>query len=229
MKPARISVIMPVLNESKNLRNTLEQLHLSDNEELIIVDGGSTDSTMTIASEFTDKVFQTKTGRASVMNYGAERAAGDLLLFLHADCILPENGFEIIRETLNDKTIAAGGFRLSISGPGLRFRVIEAATNLRSRIAGLLYGDQGIFMKKETFNKAGCYADIPLMEDIEISGKLKKLGKLTITAPPIKASPRRWLNEGALHTTFRDWSIAFSYSFLKTPPEKLMKYYSDVR
>ncbi len=220
---------MPVLNEAKNLQSTLGQLHLSDSEELIVVDGGSTDSTMTIAAEFTDKVLSTKTGRASVMNHGAEMATGDLLLFLHADCILPENGFEIIRKTLTDRTIAAGGFRLSINGPGLRFRVIEAAANLRSRVAGLLYGDQGIFTRKETFNIVGGYADIPLMEDIEISGKLKKLGTLALTGPPIKASARRWLNEGALHTTFRDWSIAFSYSFLNTPPEKLMKYYRDVR
>ncbi|GBE03246.1 PGL/p-HBAD biosynthesis glycosyltransferase/MT3031 [bacterium BMS3Abin09] len=224
-----ISVIMPVLNEAKDLRISLELLHLSNNEELIIVDGGSSDDTMAIAAEFTDKVFQTKTGRASVMNHGAEMAAGELLLFLHADCILPENGFRIIRETLNDSGIAAGGFRLSINDPGLRFRVIETAANLRSRIAELLYGDQGIFVKKETFNKVGGYANIPLMEDIEISGKLKRTGRLALTGPPIKVSPRRWLNEGAIHTTFRDWSIAFSYSFLNIPPDKLIKYYRDVR
>lgn len=220
---------MPVLNEAKNLRGNLEQLRLSNNEELIIVDGGSIDDTMAIAAEFTDKVFQTKTGRASVMNYGAERAAGDLLLFLHADCILPERGFWIIRETLNDSGIAAGGFRLRINSPRLRFRIIEAGANLRSRATRLLYGDQGIFMRKETFNKVEGYADIPLMEDIEISKKLKRTGRLALVGPPIKTSPRRWLEEGALHTTVRDWSIAFSYSFLKTPPEKLMKYYRDVR
>ena len=229
MNPAKISVIMPVLNEAGNLRSTLEQLLLSDNEELIIVDGGSSDDTLSVAAEFTDKVYKTETGRASVMNFGAGKAAGDLLLFLHADCILPENAFEIIREALNESTVAAGGFRLSINGPGLNFRVIETAANLRSRIAGLLYGDQGIFMRKETFIKVGGYADIPLMEDIEICGKLKKLGKLTLADAPIKASPRRWLEEGTLHTTFRDWSIAFSYSFLKTPPEKLIKHYRDVR
>ena len=220
---------MPVLNEAGNLRSTLEQLLLSDNEELIIVDGGSSDDTLSVAVEFTDKVYRTETGRASVMNFGAGKAAGDLLLFLHADCILPENAFEIIRESLNESTVAAGGFRLSINGPGLSFRVIEAAANLRSRIAGLLYGDQGIFMRKETFIKVGGYADIPLMEDIEISGKLKRTGRLALVEPPIKASPRRWLEEGVLHTTFRDWSIAFSYTFLKTPPEKLMKHYRDVR
>ncbi len=220
---------MPVLNEAKDLRNNLEKLTLSKNEELIIVDGGSIDDTMAIAGDFTDKVYQTKTGRASVMNNGAEKADGNILLFLHADCILPENGFEIIRETLCNNAVAAGGFRLSINASGLRFRVIEAAANLRSHIAGLIYGDQGIFMWKELFNKVGGYADIPLMEDIEISGKLKKLGKLVLADAKIKASPRRWLEEGAIHTTLRDWSIAFSYSFLKIPPKKLIKYYRDVR
>ena len=229
MKPATISIIMPVLNEAENLRSTLEQLHLSVNEELIIVDGGSSDDTLAVAAEFTDRAYRTKTGRASVMNFGAEKAGGDILLFLHADCVLTENAFEIIRNTLNDKNIAAGGFRLRINSPGLHFRVIEAAANLRSRIAGLLYGDQGIFMQKETFIKIGRYANIPLMEDIEICGRLKKLGRLILADTPIMASPRRWLEEGTLHTTFRDWSIAFSYSFLKTPPEKLIKHYRDVR
>lgn len=229
MKTDKISIIMPVMNESEDLRSTLKHLHLSPNEELIIVDGGSSDDTMAIASDFTDNVFQTKTGRASVMNYGVKRASGNLLLFLHADCILPENGFRMIREILNNNNIAAGAFRLGINSPGLRFRLIEVVANLRSRIAGLLYGDQGIFMRKETFNKVGGYANIPLMEDIEISGKLKNTGKLALVEPPIKASPRRWIEEGALHTTFRDWFIAFSYSFLKTPPERLMKYYRDIR
>ncbi len=224
-----ISVIMPVLNEAKDLRSCLEKLHLSKDEELIVVDGGSSDDTMAVAAQFTDKVYRTKTGRANVMNHGSQKAAGDLLLFLHADCILPENGFEIIRKTLSGNSVSAGCFRLSISAPGFRFRVIEAAANLRSRIAGLLYGDQGIFMRKKTFNEVGGYADIPLMEDIEISRKLNKIGKLALVRPAIKASPRRWLEEGALHTTFRDWAIAFSYSFLKTPPEKLITHYRDVR
>lgn len=220
---------MPVLNEAVSLRENLEQLHLSENDELIVVDGGSSDNTMNIAGDFTDKVYRTETGRARVMNYGAGKADGDILLFLHADCILPEDGLDIVRKTLKENTVAAGAFRLSIDCPGLHFRVIEAAANLRSRFAGLLYGDQGICMRKDIFNKVRGYADIPLMEDIDISGRLKKLGKLILLDPPIKASPRRWLAEGVLRTTLRDWGIAFSYTFLKIPPEKLIKYYRDIR
>ncbi len=226
---SKISIIMPVLNEAGNLRNTLSRLDLSRNEELIIVDGGSSDETMAIAREFTGKVYRTKTGRASVMNYGARKAAGDILLFFHSDCILPERGFDIIRETLSDGSVAAGAFFLGIDHPGLCFRLIEFGANLRSRLTSLIYGDQGMFLRKEVFEKAGGFADIPLMEDVEISGRLKKLGKIIFVMPPVKASPRRWLKEGALYTTLRDWALALSYKLLKVSPETLIRYYKEVR
>jgi rSAM/selenodomain-associated transferase 2 len=220
---------MPAFNEVKDLHSTLNRLQLSDCEELIVVDGGSDDGTVSEARNFTDKVYVTKSGRASVMNFGAKKADGDILLFLHADCVLPDSGFKIIRETLSDDNIAAGAFFLHIDNPNPVFRIIELVANFRSRITSLLYGDQGIFLRKEVFDWIGGYAEIPLMEDIEISGRLKKTGKIALKRPAIKASPRRWLKEGALYTTLRDWSIAFSYTFLKVSPEKLIKYYGDVR
>lgn len=220
---------MPVFNEAKNLRNTLGQLRLSDNEELIVVDGGSVDGTLSIAREYTGKVFQTRSGRASVMNFGAQKAEGDILLFLHADCILPDNAFALLRGVLGDKRVAAGGFDLGISDPRVRFRIIESAATIRAHMTSLIYGDQGMFLKKDIFDSIGGFADIPLMEDIEISLRLKKLGKIVFLRPPMKASPRRWLREGVLYTTFRDWLTAFSYTFLKIDPGKLVKYYKDVR
>jgi rSAM/selenodomain-associated transferase 2 len=225
----KISIIIPVFNEEKALRSYLQQLRLSENEELIVVDGGSTDETVAIAREFSDKVFSTETGRASVMNYGAERASGEILLFLHADCKLPENVFNIIKTRLSESHVAAGAFLLKIDHKGAGFRMIESVSNWRAKMTGLLYGDQGMFLKKDLFEKIGGFADIPLMEDIEISGRLKKEGKIIFVSPPITVSPRRWVNEGIIYTTLRDWYIAFSYTFLKVSPEKLIKYYREIR
>nr|NIS74896.1 glycosyltransferase [Deltaproteobacteria bacterium] len=194
-----------------------------------IVDGGSSDSTLSIAREFSEKVFVHETGRARVMNYGAEKSGGDILLFLHADCILPPEGFHLIRKTLRNTDVSAGAFLLGIDHPDLRFRIIETGANLRSRLFSIVYGDQGIFMRKGMFHRLGGYADIPLMEDIEISMRLKKAGRIDLVQPPILASPRRLLAEGALYTTLRDWTIAFSYRFLGISPETLFKYYGTVR
>jgi hypothetical protein len=163
------------------------------------------------------------------MNYGAEKAEGDILLFLHADCVLPPGGFDLIRRTLDDNSVSAGAFTLGIDHPGIRYRVIEFGANLRSRVLSIVYGDQGIFMRKETFILLGGYADIPLMEDIEISDRLKKEGRIVLVKPRITVSPRRWLAEGALFTTFRDWSIAFLYRFIRVSPETLIKFYRTVR
>jgi len=225
----KLSIIIPVLNEAKNLRHTLKNLHLSDSEELIVVDGGSTDATTAIAGEFTDNVFTTKTGRAMVMNFGAEHAQGDILLFLHADCILPDNAFILIREVLADRNIAAGAFTLSIDDRRTRFRIIEAFANLRAGLTSYIYGDQGMFLRKETFKSIGGFADIPLMEDIEISMRLKKVGKIVFVKQPVKASSRRWIEEGVVYTTLRDWTNVFLYTFLKVSPGKLIKYYRNVR
>jgi rSAM/selenodomain-associated transferase 2 len=225
----KISVIVPALNEEKSLHRTLSNLNITDLEELIIVDGGSNDRTVLIASGFTDKVFVTHKGRGHQMNYGAQKANGNILLFLHADCLLPKEGFELIREKLNDKQVSAGAFFLNIDHPSFRFRIIEKVANLRSRITRIPYGDQGLFIRKELFEQIGGFADIPLMEDIEISRRLKKIAKIVFLRTPIKASPRRWLKEGLIYTTLRDWIVAILYIFLKVSPEKLMKHYKDVR
>jgi rSAM/selenodomain-associated transferase 2 len=211
---------MPVFNEAKNLRHTLDNLKLTTDEELIVVDGGSSDESMSIAP---------KTGRASVMNYGAAKAGGEILLFLHADCSLPENGFSLIREALADAHVAAGGFTLHIKHPGFHFRLIEFFSNLRAGITSLIYGDQGMFMRKQIFEELGGFAEIPLMEDIEISRRIRKKSTIIFVKSPITVSPRRWMEEGVFYTTFRDWIIAFLYAFLKVSPERLIRYYRDVR
>jgi rSAM/selenodomain-associated transferase 2 len=225
----KISVIVPVLNEENDLNRCLSALVHSANEELIVVDGGSADATVSTAREYTDKVISSKRGRGTQMNAGAKEAGGDILLFLHADCVLPEGAFGVVRETLSDQRVAAGGFRLSIEHPGLLFRVIERGANLRSALTRLVYGDQGLFMRKETFIKLGGFKNMPLMEDVEISQRLKRTGKIAFVDPPVRTLPRRWLKEGPVYTTLRDWAIAMAYTVFKVRPEKLIKHYEDIR
>ncbi|TAN40479.1 MAG: glycosyltransferase [Nitrospirae bacterium] len=224
-----ISVVMPVLNEEKSLRKTLTALKISANEELIVVDGGSTDATVALAHEFTEKVFVTRKGRGHQMNHGAGKAGGDLLLFLHADCLLPPRGFDLIREALSDRRVAAGAFDLRIDHPGRHFRLIGAVANLRSRFTSIPYGDQGLFVRASLFRELGGFADLPLMEDIEISRRLKKTGRVIFLRQPVLTSPRRWLKEGPVYTTLRDWTIALAYRFLNVSPHRLINYYKDVR
>lgn len=220
---------MPVLNEAKALRETLKALRLTPGEELIVVDGGSTDGTVSIAREFTDAVLETRQGRGLQMHLGAERAGGGILLFLHADCLLPPGAFGAVRAALAGPGVSAGAFDLGIRHPSLCFRVVELGANLRSRLTRVAYGDQGLFMLAETYRRVGGFRDMPLMEDIEIGGRLKRAGKMAFLRPPIMASARRWLTEGVVRATLRDWRLALSYALLKTPPERLARHYRDVR
>jgi rSAM/selenodomain-associated transferase 2 len=217
------------LNEEKTLGRCLSSLRLSEYEELIVVDGGSVDATTSIAREYTDKVINSEKGRGAQMNAGAETADGDILLFLHADCVLPEEGFNVIREIISDAKVSAGGFRLSIEHPAFAFRIIERGANLRSALTRLVYGDQGLFIRKEMFLNLGGFKEIPLMEDVEISQRLKRAGKIAFVNPPIRTLPRRWLKEGPMYTTLRDWAIAIAYTVFKVRPEKLIKHYGNIR
>jgi rSAM/selenodomain-associated transferase 2 len=220
---------MPVLNEAGVLRQTLCALELTGREELIVVDGGSTDATASIAREFTARVYATRRGRAGQMNYGAARAGGELLFFLHADCVPPPAAFGMIRVALEDRKVAGGAFDLGIDHPALKFRVVERGANLRSRLTGVPYGDQGLFMRRETFERLGGFREMPLMEDIEIGRRLGAEGRVVFLRPRMTASPRRWLAEGALYTTLRDWRLALLYTVFRARPEGLARHYRDVR
>ncbi len=229
MKESKLSIIIPVLNEASTLPLTLSSFKTGENEEIIIIDGGSTDNTVEVARRHADKVLITKKGRGTQLRNGAELATGDLLFFLHADCIPPDNAFRLIRSTLSDIKVSAGCFDLAIDSLNPLYRLIECGANLRSHITGIPYGDQGLFIKKEVYEKIGGFSEMTIMEDIEIAQRLKKHGKIVFVNKKIKASPRRWEKEGILYTTIRDWIIALLFSIFRAPPDKLLKYYKNIR
>ncbi len=224
-----ISIIMPVLNEEDHLPDTLARLSLSQSEELIIVDGGSSDSTVEIAKNFTSKVFLSPRGRAKQMNYGAKKAEGKILFFLHADCVPSDRAFNLIRNTLKEEGIILGAFDISFNQKGLCYRVIEKGANIRSRLTSIPYGDQGIFLKKEVFMKLGGFSEIPLMEDIELGRRARKIGRIVFVDEPIYVSARRFEKEGLLYAVLRDWILALSYTVFGVKPERLVKHYKNVR
>lgn len=220
----KISIIIPVLNEETNLARlsdhlqTLAQLH-----EIIIVDGGSRDNTLSVAYQLTDKVIVSHPGRAVQMNSGAEIASGEVLLFLHADTFLPEDGLQIISALSSEKNVW-GRFDVRLSGKRFVFRLIEALMNLRSCVTAIATGDQAIFIERNLFQHVGGFPEIALMEDIEISRRLKKIVKPLCIKQKVITSSRRWEKNGVVATVLLMWKLRLYY-FFGMSPEKLKQLY----
>jgi len=225
--PQKISIIIPVLNEAKILEQTLCQLESElGSHELIIVDGGSTDGSVHIAEKY-GKVVPSVRGRAKQLNAGAAAASGDILTFLHADIWL-ESGALAAVETALSSGYVGGGFRQKIDGKNILYRVLEIAGNIRGKYLKVFYGDSGIFLKRADFKKIGGFPEIPILEEMEFSKNLCKLGKTTLVIPHIHISARRWETNGLIRTTVNNWLITLLY-FLKFSPERLAKLYRHIR
>jgi rSAM/selenodomain-associated transferase 2 len=224
----QISAIIPVYKEGKTIQHTLNhlsRLSFFETLEIIIVDGEINRSTLrAISQEGIIKISGPK-GRGAQMNHGAAIATGNILLFLHADTLLPDNAIKAILAATASKNIVGGAFNLSIDAKGLPFRVVEASVRIRTRLTRTPYGDQAIFIKKRGFHEVGGYPDIPIMEDVSLIRKIKKKGQKMIIIPaPVKTSARRWETEGLLYCTLRNWILMLLYS-AGVSPEKLSKYY----
>ena len=219
-----ISVIIPALNEAENIGRAIETASRAWKRELIVVDGGSADATVSLAREYGATVIETSSGRATQMNAGAEAAKGNILLFLHADSGLPDGYDEHVRRLLGKDGAIAGAFQLRIDAPGLMLRLVEFLANRRSRWLRMPYGDQGLFMRKATFFNVGRFPEMPLMEDYELVRRLRRLGRIAIAPAEVTASARRWIELGVLKTTLLNQFIILSYR-LGVPPERLAKWY----
>jgi len=218
----KISVIIPVQNEAKNIGRLLHELQncRDRGHELIVVDGGSTDETVFIARPWVDNLLETGAGRATQMNAGAGKANGDILWFLHADSQLPENADELIVNALTSGASTWGRFDVRLSGRNPSLRLVETMMNLRSRLTGIATGDQAIFISKDLFEKAGGFPDQCLMEDIEISKKLKKYQSPVSLRETLMTSSRRWEENGILKTILLMWTLRAAY-FFGVPVDKL--------
>ncbi|MCX5906873.1 MAG: TIGR04283 family arsenosugar biosynthesis glycosyltransferase [Deltaproteobacteria bacterium] len=207
----RISIIIPALNEEERIAACLASTQKSSNVERIVVDGGSRDKTVELARSLGARVLPSSRGRAPQMNTGAERATGELLLFLHADTCLPEGFDRYVREILAQPDVAAGAFGFRLDGSSRSLRLIERVANWRARKLQMPYGDQAIFLRADLFRAVGGYPEMPIMEDFELIRRLKRKGRVEIAPVPAITSPRRWLKQGTWKTTFLHWATVVAY------------------
>src|SRR5437868_7260089 len=164
----RISIVIPTLNEEAGITATLANLRAQRPHEIIVVDGGSTDATLACAAS-ADLVLTGPRGRAAQMNHGASHATGDVLLFLHADCLLEAGALDAIRRSLARPRTIAGCFRMRVRADGWLYRSIDACATARVRLTGIVYGDQGLFLRREAFQAVGGFPLVRLMEDVLLS------------------------------------------------------------
>jgi rSAM/selenodomain-associated transferase 2 len=226
-----ITIIIPTLNEEQVLGKTLCHLQNSNNSkncEVIIVDGGSSDATLSIAQKAGCKTISSPRGRARQMNSGAAAAMGGVLLFLHADTLLPDNFPGLILDAANQHGIAAGAFSLAIDSPSKALAAIACLANLRSRLLHLPYGDQALFTTRTMFAAIGGFPEIEIMEDFVFVQKIKKIGKVVILPQRATTSARRWQNMGIIRTTLINQLIVCGYS-LGIPPVMLAGWYRRMR
>lgn len=196
-----LSIIIPTLNEESKLSDTLTRLQRASSIETIVVDGGSQDRTCQIARQFGTRLLEVSGGRAAQQNAGAALAKGELLLFLHADTLLPYGYDELIRSALEPPGNVAGAFRFKTDHPGKVLRVVEIFANLRSYLLKLPYGDQGLFMEKRVFHEIGGFSPMPIMEDFELVLRLRRRGRVVTLNSAVLTSGRRWQQFGVLRTT----------------------------
>lgn len=223
-----VSVIVPTLNEERILAATLTQARQPGVHEIIVVDGGSVDATRAVAEPLADLVLSAPQGRAAQMNAGADAARGDVLLFLHADTRVPEGYTVAVAAACAQPGIIGGRFDVNLQPATWLLRLTGQLMNWRSRLSRIATGDQAIFIRREVFEQLGGYASIPLMEDIELSRRMKRAGRIACLRQRVTTSARRWQKHGVVRTILLMWSLRLLY-FFGVSPARLQRLYANTR
>lgn len=222
----RLSIIVPSLDEEATIARSMVALQplRARGHEVIIVDGGSRDGTVRLARPFADRIIESSAGRALQMNRGARAASNQVLLFLHADSLLPGDA-EVAIHTALERGAKWGRFDVTIDGRARVLKMVAAMMNHRSRLTGIATGDQGIFVTRELFHQVGGYPVIPLMEDVALSKTLKRRsGSPACLRSRIVTSGRRWESHGPWRTIFGMWRLRLAYA-LGADPARLARMY----
>lgn len=225
-----LSVIVPVWQEAATIVATLQALAplRAAGHQVIVVDGGSSDGTAQLADGLCDRVVTSELGRAQQMNAGAQLATGDILLFLHADTRLPASALNAL-ERFRDSRNAWGRFDVRLSGQRPLFRVIAWFMNQRSRFSGIATGDQAVFVRRPVFEALRGFEPMPLMEDVELSSRLRLVSRPFCIRDAVVTDSRRWEQHGAWRTILLMWRLRWRYWRGESPHSLATAYRSDVR
>jgi len=222
----KISVVIPTLNEEFHIEKTLQSINKQEGDyEFYVVDGGSTDNTVAIAKRYAC-VINSKRGRAVQMNVGAKLCTGDVLLFLHADTILPDNAFREIRKRVQDDTVVGGSFYIAFDADNFILRGVSFITRFNFRL--FHFGDQGIFVRRNVFQKLHGYKEMPIMEDYEFYKRLGKQGKVILIRMPVISSARRFIRKGVLRQLLINKFVVLTY-WAGVDIQTIKRFYDDMR
>jgi len=233
-----ISVIIPTLDEERTIVASLSHTASLGFDELIVVDGGSLDQTPVLVESYKRstqfpsqspvRLVTAPRGRSRQMNEGAKASHGEILLFLHADTELPDDAKTMIETALANHQTVGGWFDVRFDRPSMWGSIISRMMNWRSRLSGIATGDQALFVRRHVFEQIGGFADMPLMEDIDFSGRLKRAGTTAALTATVTTSFRRWERHGPLRTILLMWALRFLY-WIGVSPHRLKNYYGTIR
>lgn len=222
----KISVVIPTLNEASHIEKTLQSIINQDGDyEFYVVDGGSNDNTVTIAKRYTT-VINSQRGRAIQMNTGAKACNGDILLFLHADTLLPDNAFREIRKRMKDDAVAGGSFYIAFDADNFILKGISFITRFNFRL--FHFGDQGIFVRRDVFQTLCGYKEMPIMEDYDLYKRLKGKGKVILLRIPVISSARRFIKKGVMRQLLINKFVVLAY-WAGIDIQTIKRFYDDTR